>query len=125
METFLGGLALLAVGGLVTTAIKYPIGFRRISRGLGMLSLAAAPIFLGYQWGHSAGSVNLYNFIERAKFPDAMAMVQSGKPPVLWAIIGIGFGAFMIFLTFLRPILGIPDQDTENSDREDEGQPPA
>jgi hypothetical protein len=125
METFLGGLALIAIGALATAAIKYPKGYSRMYWPLlALTALVVAGVFIYYA-GYSYGAMSLYPYLDASKSAQAFAASDAGEPPMDWIIGGgCAFMVFLIVFAAMPTILGISEKDDEKGDGKDEGHPP-
>src|SRR5687767_7539989 len=102
LENFLIGLALLAVGGLVTVAINYPVGYARIHLGLGIILGVAALLCFGYDVGVIRALNAAAPFVPPERMPQADVMAETVRLPwwVPWSLTGAG--VFLIGLAYLR-----------------------
>jgi hypothetical protein len=111
METFLGGLGIMLVGGMVTVALKYPEGYKRLYALIGLLSFLLSTGVTVYTFGLRRGAKAVYPFLDPAKLAEAKAVAVALEPP-LWLVVGNAiFFFFALALIFLRPILGRPEDD--------------
>jgi hypothetical protein len=111
METFLTALAVLAIGGLVSAAVKYPKGYMRIYIALAfVLSLimtALAAFNVGIHYGATAATP----YLNPSKIDEARAAIYSVRISELWIIVVGAFGLFLAFLSYIQEILGPAEND--------------
>jgi len=108
METFLSGLAILAVGGLVTVAVRYPQGYMRLYGLMGVISAVSSTATLAYEIGLRDGGRIVYPLLEPAKIEQAKKAVVAAYPPMWWLVGNLAIIIFAAFLLFLPTILGPP-----------------
>jgi hypothetical protein len=125
MPEFFVGLALIAIGALATTAIKYPKGYKRLYwplLGLTLLVLIGTAIF---SVGYTQGAANLYPYLDGNKLTKAFEASELGRPPMGWiTLAAMGFNIFLGIFYVMPTILGISEDDNKKSDGEDKDHPP-
>ena len=108
METFLGGLAILIIGGLVTAAMKYPEGYQRLYWILATISVGVSIGFIAYQLGMRDGGRIVYPFLDPTKVEKAKAAIVAGYPSEWLLAANSAFLFFVAIISFLPHILGTP-----------------
>ncbi|SRR6266446_4505551 len=102
LETVAAGLILAAVSGITYLAYKHPPAFRKLFYP--MLGLIIAPQIILGAWalGVSHSYATIYRFIDRTKWNEADAAINSITPRE-WLVSLVLFGS-LAYLAFLRAL---------------------
>ena len=113
---------MLAVGGLVTLALRKPKQYQRLSA---FLSPAASFVFIltvAYSIGGVCTELAMHEFIQKGRVAEAYNAAAAVQPNLLWAFVSwVGTLAFLGALYLLPRLLGIgQDGEDDSRNKEDE-----
>lgn len=112
MESFLSGVALAFLSGLTWLAYRHPDGFPKIANSLMAVSTLAYLLIAAYSLGVSKGGYAVANLDDDLSPSAIRQAVESVEPNIgLAFVMFFGFMTYMIFLSSLPYILGMPKQD--------------
>lgn len=118
METFLGGVAILAVSGLAIVAYRHPQGFQRLGMGVMLVITLSAVGWYAYACGITSANISI---LHSAAVVDSLSPLSSVSRSInrLSAlqsrsiVVGLalaGASAYLLFLLYLPDIIHVRNE---------------